>query len=189
MDICIVTNDDVLARFLTLELIEAGFSAVQGAAPSGEARLNIYDLDYFTDEADDADIGFSYSDSGARRVNSFLPRPINTVALLNLVKKKLSPATEANVNTVTVDKSTRRVRTDRGEVRLSEKELALLLLLCDTKTLSYEKAGSVFGDGESNVVNVYMHYLRKKLKSVCPYDVISSKRAEGFSLVYPIEIK
>ena len=189
MDICIVTNDDVLARFLILELSEAGFSAVQSTHKNDETKLNIYDLDFFTEEISKESIGFSYSDASQKRVQCFLPRPISAAALTNAVKEKLAPRADTHVSVITVEKSSRKAKTDKGEVRLSEKELALLMLLCDEKVLSHEKAGTVFGDGESNIVNVYMHYLRKKLKSVCPYDVIESKRSAGYSLIYPIEVK
>jgi len=189
MDICIITNDEVLARSLIIELSEAGFSAFQSTRPSSEVKLNVYDLDFFTEEIQDADAGFSYTDANSKRVRSFLPRPISAYALISVAKEKLAPESDKPPRGITVEKSSRKARTSSGEVRLSEKELALLMLLCESKVLSYEKAGKVFGDGESNIVNVYMHYLRKKLKSVCPYDVIESKRSEGFSLIYPIEVK
>ena len=188
MDICIVTGDDILARFLILEFFEAGFSAEQGSLPSENARLNICDLDFLAGEIPDGSIGFSYSDANAKRVCSFLPRPISASTLLSAVNERLLPVADKEVRGITVDKASRKAKTDIGEVRLSEKELALLILLCGTKMLSYDRASTVFGDGESNIINVYMHYLRKKLKKICPYDVIESKRAEGFSLIYPVEI-
>ncbi len=188
MEICVITNDGIIARFLVLELEAAGFSAEAAKLPSETARLNIIDLDYFKEPFDGDFIGFSYS-GAAKHIRHFLPRPISTEALTNMVSDLLKPEKAASeAKTVILEKSTRKIKTDSGEARLSEKETSLLLNLCDTHTLSREAAAELFGGGESNVVDVYIHYLRKKLKKVCPYDIILSKRGEGYALTDTVEI-
>lgn len=188
MDICIVTTDNVLARFLMLELREAGFSAERSDAPDSRARLAICDLDSFSGEIPEGAIGFSYDESRRRLVNLFLHRPISAEALISAVTERLAPdSKKEDVRALTLATATRKIITADGEVRLSEKELALLKKLCETPLLSRAEASVIFGEGESNVVDVYMHYLRKKLKTVCPYEVIRAKRSEGYSLVYPVE--
>ena len=183
MEICVVTNDALLARFLILELAEAGFTAEQHADFSSEAKLCLCDLDYFTGEIPPDAIGFSYDEDKHRRVQSFLHRPIDTEKLRELVAKRLStPRGPADRSLLTVYKVSRRVKTALGEASLSEKELALLLALCAVPLLKRTDAIKLFGDGESNVVDVYMHYLRKKLKKVCPGSVIEAKRGEGYAL-------
>ncbi len=190
MEICIVTNDTLLARFLTLELAEAGFTAEQHTDFSREAKLYLCDLDFCTEEVPEAAIGFSYDENKRRRVQNFLHRPIDAEKLRQLVTKLLlSPLHIAEGNTLTVDRASRRVRTVLGEVGLSEKELALLLALCESPLLERADASKLFGDGESNVVDVYMHYLRKKLKKVCPTDVIKAKRGKGYSLSDTVTVK
>ena len=189
MEICIVTNDNVLARFLQLELKEAGFMCEKDDAPSTDAALNIIDLDSYHGEILQNSIGFSYNDSFKNVVPCFLPRPISILSLISTVSERISKSQARNdVSAITLEKSTRRIKSSLGEVRLSEKELALLLKLKSIETLSREDAVVLFGDGDSNVVDVYMHYLRKKLKTVCPYDVIKSKRGEGYSLIYEISV-
>lgn len=190
MDICIVTNDTLLARFLILELAEAGFDAEQRADFGGEADLYLCDLDFFTDDVPEETVGFSYDENKRRRVQSFLHRPIDAEKLRRLAEKRLrTPMRHADGNTLTVDRASRRVKTALGEVRLSEKELALLLALCETPLLRRADAVKLFGDGESNVVDVYMHYLRKKLKAICPDGVIKAKRGEGYALDAAVTVK
>ena len=188
MEICIVTNDNVIARCLCLELEEAGFLCEQKDMPCGDALLNIIDLDAYNGEIPPGSIGFSYNDACKSLVPHFLPRPISVSALISTVSERVSKNSfKSDATALTLEKSSRKIRTPQGEVRLSEKELALLLKLKSVETLSREEAILLFGDGDSNVVDVYMHYLRKKLKAVCPYDVIKSKRGEGYSLVYEIK--
>ena len=188
MDICIVTGDSILARFLILELSEAGFSSGQASSLVPEAKLHIVDLDFYKEDLPSGCIGFSYSDALSKRVSCFLSRPISVQTLLSTVKEKLIPDKNAKTNSIAVNESTRKATTESGEIRLSEKELALLLMLTKTPLLTRDDAAKLFGDGDSNVVDVYMHYLRRKLKKICPYDTIQSKRGDGYSLIYPIEL-
>lgn len=191
MEICIVTNDNLLARFLILELEEAGFSAEQHPDFSREAAVYFCDLDYFTEEVPAKTIGFSYDENKRRRVQHFLHRPIDAEKLRQLAAKQLlAPVVRhTESNTLTIEHTSRRVRTILGEVGLSEKELALLIALCETPLLRRADAIKLFGDGESNVVDVYMHYLRKKLKNVCPGGVIEARRGEGYALRTDITVK
>lgn len=182
MQICIVTKDSVLARFIILELAEAGFSAEQCDTQSSTARLNIFDLDSFAEPPYDGSVGFSYNDSAAKRVQHFIQRPISVPALIKTVSGILTPqGAKQEERVLTLKKATRRIKTDIGEVRLSEKELALLLRLCKSHILSRDEAAEIFDGGKSNVVDVYIHYLRRKLRKICPYDIITSKRGEGYA--------
>lgn len=182
MGICIVTNDNVLARFLILELAEAGFAAEQALLPNDKAGLNIIDLDFSKEPFDGDFIGFSYGDAAKSKCR-FLPRPISVPLLITAVSEMLMPEkTVKEAKTVILEKASRKIKTDAGEVRLSEKETSLLVKLCEASTLSREAAAEIFGGGESNVVDVYIHYLRKKLKKICPFEIILSKRGEGYAL-------
>lgn len=179
MDICIITADASLARFLVLELTEAGYTACVSDTPTA-AHLCLCDLDHYTGELPENTVGFSYDGSKQRRVATFLPRPILAEALLDAVRERMHPAQSGDALLLTVERSTRQVRSGGSSVRLSEKELALLERLCARDLLTREDAADIFGGGDSNVVDVYMHYLRKKLKTVCPYDVIDAKRGAGY---------
>lgn len=190
MDICVVTNDALLARFLILELAEAGFHAEQHTDFASEAELYLCDLDFYVDEVPEETVGFSYDENKRRRVQSFLHRPIDAEKLRKLAAERLlAPGRHVQTGTLTIDRVSRRIKTALGEVGLSEKELALLLALCETPLLRRSDAIKLFGDGESNVVDVYMHYLRKKLKAVCLGDVIEAKRGKGYTLCDTITVQ
>lgn len=183
MDIGVLTNDNVLARFLVLELREAGYDADRITSPADGARLILCDLDACTDPLPENAVGFSYEESKRRRVACFLPRPIDVKLLLETIRKQLAGGeTQDAPLTLRIDRATRRIRGDRGEVRLSEKELRLFTALCEVPLLDRATAAKIFGDGESNVVDVYMHYLRKKLKNVSAREIIRSKRGTGYAL-------
>lgn len=188
MDICIVTNYAPLARFLVLELEEAGYTA-EASSEAVDARLCICDLDFCAEVPGDA-VGFSYDESKRTLVQSFLSRPIDTKKLREAVAKRLNdlPVQKTGA-TLEIERATRKVKTDDCEVRLSEKELRLLELLTQAPLLTREDGAKVFGDGKSNVVDVYMHYLRKKLALVCDGETVLSKRGEGYTLSDTLQIK
>ena len=189
MDICVVTNDAVIARFIELELREIGYFTEAAEDFKEGAKLYICDLDYLNDVPHGV-IGFSYDEGKQKCVQTFLRRPIDTLKLRDAVSKKLASAYVKNDRAfLEIDRSTRMVSTSEGEVRLSKKELALMLLLYEKELVTREDGGEIFGEGESNVVDVYIHYLRKKLVLVCDTDPIKSKRGEGYYLSDSFVIK
>ena len=185
-DICVITNDLLLARFIELELTEAGYSVCSGENAK-DARLYIYDLDFASDTSG-ADIGFSYNEAKRAEVNTFLQRPIDAAALVNAVSGMLKGHTAAMESAIEVCTKTRKARTDKGEVRLSAKELALLVELCRVPLLSREDGAKIFGEAESNVVDVYMHYLRRKLAKVYGGETVISMRSKGYALAEALKI-
>lgn len=76
--------------------------------------------------------------------------------------------------------------TYRGEkIALSKKEYALLALLIEKKgeALSRgEAAEKIFGGGDSNVVDVYVKYLRRKIDEKFGVRLIKSVRGEGYAV-------
>lgn len=187
MDICVITNDVQAARFIKLELEEAGYSVCHAESEIG-ARLHIYDLDFKAD-APKTGAGFSYDCSHSNDVESFLLRPIDAEKLRRTVEKLLAEPSFTDVTSIEADRSTRKIKTEKGEVRLSEKEFALFDALCKTEILKREDGARLFGNSDSNVVDVYMHYLRKKLEKVCTVKAVKSKRSEGYSLSAKITVK
>lgn len=188
MDICVVTNDARVARFIVLELKEAGYTAMHSEVVAA-AKLAICDLDFICDAPSDC-IGFSYDKEKNTSVQDFLPRPIDSEKLRCAVAKRLSvlPVQKAAM-IIEIDKSTRKARANGNDVRLSEKELALLIKLCETPVLTREDGAKIFGEGDSNVVDVYVHYLRKKLAKICDGETVKSKRGEGYSLSDSLSVK
>ncbi len=171
---------------MELELSEAGYSVCSGDS-AADARLYICDLD-FTDDIPEGAIGFSYNEAKRGCVQSFLQRPIDAAKLRGAVSKRLSEPTAARNTAIEASRATRKLRTDKGEVRLSEKEFALLEALCKSPVLTRKDGAELFGDGESNVVDVYIHYLRKKLAKVYDGETVKSKRGQGYALPATIKI-
>lgn len=76
--------------------------------------------------------------------------------------------------------------TYRGEhIDLSKKEFALLQLLVEKKGGAVSRAEAsvrIFGGGGSNVVDVYVKYLRQKLDERFGVKLICSVRGEGYAI-------
>ena len=188
MDICVVTNDARLARFIVLELKEAGYTAMHSEVTAA-AKLCICDLDFVSDVPRDC-IGFAYDESKRECVQDFLKRPIDTEALRDVVCRRLNiaPVQKRSVQ-IEVNTASRKVTSLGKEVRLSEKELALFIKLYESGTLTREDGAKIFGQTESNVVDVYVHYLRKKLAKVYDGETVVSNRKKGYSLSDSLIVK
>ena len=89
MDICIVSNDKKEARFLLLELRDAGFDTSICDSFAMPALLYICDLDFINKDLPENTIGYSYDPEKARRVSLFLPRPIDAMLLRKTAAKLL----------------------------------------------------------------------------------------------------
>ncbi len=190
MDICIVTADKSLGRFIELELCEAGYTACVSADADAEAKLYIYDLDFYDKGTKENTVGFSYDEGKKNKTEYFLTRPIDILKLRDAVFHRLSVRGETDSHVFAeVNREKRIVKTASGEVRLSERELALLEALYNSKTLSREDGAKLFSCSDSNVVDVYIHYLRKKLAKVCEGNTVTAKRNLGYSLSDTLNIK
>lgn len=177
-----------MARFLSLELEEAGYTVGVGG-DYNDARMCICDLDA-GGEVPAGAVGFSYDEGKRALVKNFLLRPIDAKKLRETVAKRLCDIpVQKRGGVLEVERATRKVKTDGGEVRLSEKELLLLEMLTEKSLLTRCDGAKVFGDGKSNVVDVYMHYLRKKLAMVCDGETVLAKRGEGYALSDTLNIK
>lgn len=188
MNICVVTNDMRLARFIILELEEAGYAAVC-SENAENADLYICDLD-FVEKAPADCIGFSYDESRADSVSTFLQRPLDAKKLRSAVSKKLDIIPKSNRPLqLEINSATREARTELGKVRLSDKELSLLNTLYKAEILTREGGARIFGAADSNIVDVYVHYLRKKLAKVYSGDTVKSVRGKGYALSKTLDIK
>lgn len=70
-----------------------------------------------------------------------------------------------------------------NKIKLSKKEYALISLLLERKgsIVTYSEAASIFsGKTDSNTVNVYIRYLRKKIAEVTSLNVIENIREVGY---------
>ena len=187
MDICVISGDAKVARFIVLELTEAGYDATAGDF-ANEAQLYICDLDT-VEEIPGGAIGFSYYEAKRELVGKFIRRPIDAAELKATVASVLLGPEVKKSPTLEISSATRKVKSELGEVRLSEKEFALLKMLCNTPLLTRKEGAEIFGDGDSNVVDVYIHYLRRKLSKISSQNALLSKRGIGYSLSSDFTVK
>ncbi|AOY77731.1 response regulator transcription factor [Clostridium formicaceticum] len=129
-------------------------------------------------------------DSGA---DDYLVKPFSFDELMARVRVMMRKRTGSvsNVFTVgdlTVDCNTHIVKRKKSVITLSPKEFALLEYLIRNKgiVLSREKIENHIWnfdyEGTSNVVDVYIRYLRKKIDDECPNKLIHTIRGSGYVL-------
>jgi len=92
------------------------------------------------------------------------------------------------VGDLVVDTNARRVEHAGREVHLTAREYALLEYLARrngqvvTRTEIWEHVYESYGGSESNVVDVYVGYLRRKLQASGGPPLIHTKRGQGYIL-------
>jgi DNA-binding response OmpR family regulator len=121
--------------------------------------------------------------------DDYMTKPFRFEELLARVRLRLrdendTEATVLTAGSITLDLRTRRASTDRGTIELTAREFALLetFIRHRGQVLSREQLLShVWGydfDPNSNVVDVYVRYLRRKLGD----DMIETARGMGYRL-------
>jgi len=130
-------------------------------------------------------------DTGA---DDFLSKPFSFVVLLArlraLIRRGAPPRpTVLTVGTLELDPGARRARRGAADVRLTAREFALLEFLMRKDGNVASKAeilDHVWGidfQGDPNVVEVYVGYLRKKVDQPFGIETIETVRGAGYRLV------
>jgi two-component system response regulator MprA len=128
-------------------------------------------------------------DSGA---DDYLVKPFEAVELLARVRallRRRQPATEVQrFGGVTLDAGARQVWVGETPVELSSKEFDLLELLIRhprqviTRETFYDRIWGYDFSGESNILEVYIRYLRSKLEAAGAARLIHTVRGVGYVL-------
>ena len=137
-------------------------------------------------EIDDKVLGL---DSGA---NYYLTKPFDSKELLAAVRAITRSQTEVDtklaVGNITLDRQTFELSSPSGSVRLANKEFQMLEMMMSSpkNVISVDSfMDRIWGydtDTESNVVWVYISYLRKKLTALGANVKIKASRNAGYSL-------
>lgn len=137
-------------------------------------------------EIDDKVLGL---DSGA---NYYLTKPFDSKELLAAVRAITRSTTEVDtklsIGNITLDRTTFELESPSGSVRLANKEFQMMEMLMSSPkaVVSIDSfMDHIWGydtDTESNVVWVYISYLRKKLTALNANVKIKASRNAGYSL-------
>ncbi len=203
----IISDDRKFARMLQIILEDAGYSPVDISSRLYKScDYSIVDLDFCKDIKPG---GHCVSFSKSASVSADLQRPFTISAFLRLVSERFGPS---GVRTYTRQPhptddtddddsekpdiprnkgrisilSDNRILINGKSVEFSPKEFRLLILLLDNRGKTVEKSeirSAVFGDSDSNCVEVYINYLRKKLEPFGNDCRIRTVRGKGYTIL------
>ena len=182
LEICISRRGEQVMKF-------ADIASAAAASPS----LIVCDVDNFSKCSTDADIAVCGYENELKALGECeyptYMRPFDIEQMLdetigvsvpNSAQKRKRAASDGLIM-----HSREHSATFRGEtIKMSKKEFALLSLLVERKgsVVSREDAAALFGGDGSNVVDVYVKYLREKLDEHFGVKIISSVRGKGYTI-------
>ena len=193
--VLIISKDAVFARMLLLELqlLRRSCRVLEKPEKGMQAELILLDLD--SAQAPSAEcysrmIGFTrhtglFSVDAQRQCSMVLHRPFEMRLLRQEV---LSQATQAMPNaareTLMMDREGKKALYGERTVALSPKEAKVLSILLENRGAPVSRASlsQYIGESESNKVDVYICFLRRKIEELCGSNLITTVRGKGYCI-------
>ena len=190
IDVNIIANGD-LAKLLALEAERLGLIYTVSSKPEDGAKLYIADAD-LCDLAllspEKAIIigggeGFSQQLPKFFLLSDLRQKITDTLIRTNSQQQKQSVKRSRKRLDISIDRATSCAILRGTRISLSPTEFLLLEALLERRgeILGYEEAGTLISSGDSNKVNVYICFLRKKLEAGGD-KIIYSIRGKGFMI-------
>lgn len=124
--------------------------------------------------------------------DDYLTKPFSFEELLARIRALLRRSKKQEINILrykelTLEPYTRKLNTPNGEIDLTEKEFMILELMIKNKekVLSRREIGEYVWHNvqdTTNIVDVYVNFLRKKIESLSPKKYIHTVRGMGYML-------
>ena len=212
MNICILSDDKKFSRMLELELKGLGASVVNEHTPPTLERENslvLADLDYVKYEdlkalAGECEIyGWSKNPEAQgipayQLCSCFFERPFLMSELRQALRKYIDPAgaikdnfapervreSGKRKNMLSCNAKTKEAVYGSKVIPLSDTEAKVLKLLCERRgeIVSREDLNSLFDGVKSNICDVYVCHLRKKLDEALGVKFIYTVKGKGYTL-------
>lgn len=129
--------------------------------------------------------------------DDYITKPFQIEELLARIRAALrkrgadAPSRQLTCGPVTLDAARRLVACEGRELELTNREFTLLMTLMENKSIVLtretllERVWGYEYAGETNVVDVYIRYLRAKLDEVCGVKLIHTVRGVGYAIKEP----
>ena len=203
----IISNDERFSRMISLELSEIGVESVTNLDSSDISAEMFAVVDLDTCQEDQLSevssnvtvIGYSRMPEGeagnmAELCNTVLRRPFpistflsyfgHTEKIRQTIRVTNKDIREPQNNKLTVDVESKNAYWGDEVISLSENECKVLSLLCQNRgeTVNRETIDMLLGAEESNMGDVYVCHLRKKIDHKLGLKLIYTVRGKGYML-------
>ena len=196
--ILIIEDEDKIARFLELELSHEGYEVVKsyngrdGLEKALSERYALMILDVMLPELNGFEVLRRLRNSGA---DDYLTKPVRTrelLARIRLALKKKNNNISVNTGNIlscrglTMDIQRYEVTYNTDKIELTHREFEMLRVLLENKNIVIsrekllEKVCGYDYLGETNIIDVYVRYLRSKLDDIYKVKWIQTVRGVGY---------
>lgn len=175
--ILIIEDEEKIARFIELELSHEGYDIDK--AFNGRQGLEMVESDHFDLVLLDIMLPELSGLEVLRRIRLFSDIPVIMLTARDKEQK-------LTADKLVLDISSHTVTYDDEEIELTNKEFLLLKTLLENKSIVLsrdtllEKVWGYDYMGETNVVDVYIYYLRNKIHARSDEKIIETVRGAGY---------